>query len=135
MCQTRLHTASSPNRPCRRCDIPSNRHVSSKRKGTDSVFAVQHDNKVGDVGADLETPPKAACRDAGGCGPGAVWESCDDEAGACFAAENEACFEDLEDGQAWFQQSGVLVGLWRSGVAFEHTPRSLKNSFRDSVEC
>jgi hypothetical protein len=60
MSKRRLHTSSRANRPCSRADIPSDRHVPAQRECSDSIFAVEDDNEVGDVRANLETPPKTA---------------------------------------------------------------------------
>ena len=75
-----MHTPTRPDRPSRRRDVASNRHIATKRECAYGVFAVEDDDKVCDVCADLEAPPETACCDAGGGGPGAVWESGDDEA-------------------------------------------------------
>jgi hypothetical protein len=97
MRQTCLHTPTRSNRSRRCTDISSNRDVPAHRERAHGVLTVQHNHEVRDVSANLETPTKAARRDAGGRRPGAIGEARDDEARACFAGEYEASFENLED--------------------------------------
>lgn len=101
MCQARLDTPPRPNRPRSCADIAPDRDVATHRERAHGVLRVEHDHKVGDVRPNLEAPSETPCGDARGGGPGAVGEAGDDEAGAGFAGEHEACLDDLEDGEAW----------------------------------
>ena len=80
MCERRLDAAARPDGACAGADVAADGDVTADGEGADGVLAVEHDDKVGDVGADLETPTEAACRDARRGGPGAVREPGDDDA-------------------------------------------------------
>lgn len=82
-------------------DVAADREVPAEGERAHSVLAVQHDDEVGDVGANLEPPAHAARGDARRRGPRAVGQARDDDARACLAGEDEAGFDDLEDGKTW----------------------------------
>ena len=96
-----LDTATRADGPRGGAYVPADGNVAAHGERADGVLAVEHDDEIGDVRADLEAPAEAAGRDAGGRGPGSVGEARNDEAGAGFAREDEAGLDDLEDGEAW----------------------------------
>ena len=64
MCETRLDAPSGTNWPCGSADVAADGDVSAEGECTDCVFAVEDDDKVCDVRANLETPADTTCRDA-----------------------------------------------------------------------
>ena len=64
MCEARLDAPSGTNRSCGSADVAADGDVPAEGKCTDRIFAVEDDNKVCDVRADLETPANTTCRDA-----------------------------------------------------------------------
>ena len=64
MSQRRLYTSSRPNRPSSSADVAANGHVSAHRESSYGVFAIEHDDEVCDVGADLKTPANTSSSDA-----------------------------------------------------------------------
>jgi hypothetical protein len=131
MCQARLDAPASPNRPRRGADVPADSDVPAHGERADGVFRVENDDKVGDVGADLEAPSETACRDARGGRPGAVRETGDDEARAGLSGEHETGLDHLEDGEAW----GGLGLDGKRGGGVGRTSCMLQDGFGDGVEC
>ena len=80
MCESGLDSAARPDGARRGRYVSSNRDISTERKRTDGLLAVQYDDKVGDVRTDLQAPADAARRDTRRRRPGAVGEARDDEA-------------------------------------------------------
>lgn len=67
--QGRLDAPASADRARGCADVSTNRDVPAHAECFDSVLAVQDDDEVCDVGADLEAPAESAGCDAGGRGP------------------------------------------------------------------
>ena len=64
MSQRRLHTSSCPNRASSSAYVAANSHVPAHRESSYGIFAIEHDNEVCDVGADLKTPANTSSSDA-----------------------------------------------------------------------
>lgn len=64
MGQARLNAPARTDRPCCSADVSTNGDVAAQRERAHGVFRVEDNDKVGDVGADLEAPPETACGDA-----------------------------------------------------------------------
>ena len=80
MRQTRLQAAARADRASSGADVAADSDVATHRERADSVVAVEDDDKVCDVRADLQAPAEAAGCDAGRGRPRSVWEARDDEA-------------------------------------------------------
>lgn len=72
MCETRLDAPSGTNGAGGSADVATDGDVSAEGECTDRIFAVQDDDKIRDIRADLETPADTTCRDAGWGRPGAI---------------------------------------------------------------
>jgi hypothetical protein len=105
----RLHAPAGADGPRGGADVAADRDIAAHGERAHGVFRVEHDHEVGDVRADLEAPADAAGRDARRRGPGAVGQARDDEPRARLAGEDEAGFEDLEDGEAWRARAEARV--------------------------
>lgn len=75
-----LDTAPCPYRARRGTDVASDSNVPAHGERTHGILAIENNNKVRDIRADLQAPPYAACGYARRCGPRSVGESGDDEA-------------------------------------------------------
>ena len=64
MRKCRLNRATRPNGTCGSRDVASDGYIPSQRKRTHGLLAVQHDDEVRDVCANLETPSNTASRNA-----------------------------------------------------------------------
>ena len=73
MCKARLNAPSSADRTSSRTDVPTDGEVSTERECPNRVFAVEDDDKICDIRADLETPADTTRRDTGRGRPRAIW--------------------------------------------------------------
>ena len=69
MGQRRLDAATCADGTRRGADVSPNCDIAAHRESKDGIFAVQDDDKVGDIGTYLETPTETAGCDARGRGP------------------------------------------------------------------
>jgi hypothetical protein len=68
-----LDAPSSADRTGGSADVATDGDVSAEGECSDGVFAVEDDDKICDVGADLETPAYTTGRDTRWGGPRAIW--------------------------------------------------------------
>ena len=59
-----MDAPSGTNRTSGGTDVAADGDVSAEGECTDSIFAVEDDDEICDVGANLETPADTTCRDA-----------------------------------------------------------------------
>jgi hypothetical protein len=78
MRQRSLNTPSCSNRTSCGTDVTTNRHIPANTECPDGILAVEYDDKVCDVSANLQAPAYATGSDARGCRPRAVGESGND---------------------------------------------------------
>lgn len=64
MSQARLDTPARTNRTRCSAHVSTDGDVPAQRERAYGVFRVENDDKVGDVGPDLEAPSETACGDA-----------------------------------------------------------------------
>ena len=57
MSERRLHASSCAHRPCSRADVSPDCHIPAQGKCFDSVFAIEDDDEICDIGAYLKAPP------------------------------------------------------------------------------
>jgi len=72
MGEARLDAPASADRTGGSADVATDGDVSAERECSDCVFAVEEDNEVCDVCADLETPAYTTGRDTRWGGPRAI---------------------------------------------------------------
>lgn len=97
VCQCRLSACAHANRSSSRAHVSTNRQVACESEGTHGILAVHDDDKVTDLGADLQTEAGAAGRDARRRGPAAIRETCDHDAGAGTTGPDEALLCDSRE--------------------------------------
>lgn len=119
---------SDSDRSRRRRQTSSDGEVPALGERRDGLVAVEDDDKLGQVGTDLETEADAAGGDARGGGPGPVGEAGDHDAGPGFAGPDEACFEDGKDGEAAAREMSGWVSYTSCDVG-----HMLEAEFRDHL--
>ena len=104
MCETGLNGAASANRTGGGRDVAADGDVTTQRESAHGIVAVEHNDEVCDVRANLKTPANTAGCNTAGRRPRSVGQTSNDQARACLAAKDKACFEYLEDSETWPEQ-------------------------------